>query len=153
MAREYNFEIDSRTKKDLIDTFESVKEVVRKTAGRSRAGLMLGLQELGTFPNGFVGAYYPINSNLIVMNKTPLRRIKETNPHLLEPYSFHVLLHEYIHSLGIIDESIAEKKPMKSAGNTLGKGIWLLNSPRTWGNSCLILSTRFTAGCRNKRRE
>ncbi len=122
MAREYNFEIDSRTKKDLIDTFESVKEVVRKTAGRSRAGLMLGLQELGTFPNGFVGAYYPINSNLIVMNKTPLRRIKETNPHLLEPYSFHVLLHEYIHSLGIIDESIAEKKTYEISRKYFGEG-------------------------------
>lgn len=94
MAKEYNFEIDSKTKKEIINTFESVKEVVRKTAGRSRAGLMPGLQELGATLSGFIGAYYPINSNIIVMNKTPLRRINGTNPHLLEPYSFHVLLHE-----------------------------------------------------------
>lgn len=83
---------------------------------------MLGLQELGSFPNGFIGAYYPINSNIIVMNKTPLRRIKEPNPNLLEPCSFHVLLHEYIHSLGVIDEYVSEKKTYEVSRKYFGEG-------------------------------
>ena len=94
----------------LIDTYELVKEAVRKSEGRSRAGLMLGLQELGSSLNGFIGAYYQVASNIIIVNATPIRRIIETNPHLLKPYGFHVLLHEYIHSLGFLDENIAEQK-------------------------------------------
>lgn len=102
--------INQKVEQSFIDTFELVKDAVRKNEGRSRAGLMLGLQELGATQNGFIGAYYQVTSNIIVMNKTPVRRIIETNPKLLEPYSFHVLLHEYIHSLGFLDEEITKEK-------------------------------------------
>ena len=95
---------------NLIESFEIVKEMVRISEGRSRAGLMLGLQDLGATLNGFVGAYYPVSSNIIVVNKTPLRRIKETNPKLIKPYSTHILLHEYIHSLGLLDEKKTRQK-------------------------------------------
>ncbi len=95
--------------KSLINSFELVKDAVRKSQGRSRAGLMLGLQELGSTLNGFVGAYYQIASNIIVVNTTPIRRIIETKPDLLKPYGFHVLLHEYIHSLGVLDENATEQ--------------------------------------------
>jgi len=100
----------NKIEQSLIDTFELVKDAVRRNEGRSRAGLMLGLQELGASNNGFIGAYYQVASNIIILNTTPIRRIIETNPKLLEPYGFHVLLHEYIHSLGFLDEEIAEKK-------------------------------------------
>jgi hypothetical protein len=102
--------IDFEVKKDLIDSFEKVKSIVKKEEGFSRAGLMLGLQELGTNINGFIGAYYPVSSNIIIMNKTPIRRLLETKPNLFMPYSFHILLHEYIHSLGFLNENIARQK-------------------------------------------
>ncbi|VVB54049.1 Uncharacterised protein [uncultured archaeon] len=96
--------------KVFTESFEEVKEAVRKHEGRSRAGLMLGLQEMGTMPQGFIGAYYPLYSNIIVINKTPIRRIMETQPSLLEPYGRHLLLHEYIHSLGFEDEDETRRK-------------------------------------------
>jgi hypothetical protein len=105
-----NIKIDSKVKKDLIDSFEKVKTIVKKEEGFSRAGLMLGLQELGTSINGFIGAYYPVASNVIVMNKTPIRRLLETKPDLLKSYSFHILLHEYIHSLGFLNENLTRQK-------------------------------------------
>jgi len=108
-------------KQDLIDTFEQVKETVRKTEGRSRAGLMLGLQELGASLQGFIGAYYPVASNIIIVNRTPLRRITETNPKLLQPYIFHVLLHEYIHSLGFLDEYTTEQKTYEISKKQFGE--------------------------------
>jgi len=116
-----NNDCTSKIKEDLIDTFELVKEMVRKSEGRSRAGLMLGLQELGATLNGFIGAYYPISSNIIVMNRTPLRRINETNPSLIRPYSTHVLLHEYIHSLGDFDESSVRQKTYDISKNYFGE--------------------------------
>jgi len=112
-----NLEIE----KSLIDSFELVKKVVRKSEGRSRAGLMLGLQELGSSLNGFIGAYYPVSSNIIVVNKTPLRRIIETDPQLLKPYGFHVLLHEYIHSLGFLDEEVTRQKTYKISKDNFGE--------------------------------
>jgi len=108
-------------KTSLIDTFEDVKEAVRKIEGRSRAGLMLGLQEIGSSLDGFVGAYYPVASNIIIVNTTPLRRILETNKRLLKPYAFHVLLHEYIHSLGYLDEAITERKTYEISKQYFGK--------------------------------
>ncbi len=90
--------------KTLSDIFEIVKEVVRKVMKTGRAGLTLGLAEMGGGKNYWIGAFYPVGSTTIIMNKTPLRRIAETDPNLFNAYAFHVLLHEYIHSLGYIDE-------------------------------------------------
>ena len=90
--------------KTLADIFEIVKDVVRKVMNTGRAGLTLGLAELGGGEDFWVGAFYPVGSNTIIMNKTSLRRISETNPHLYNAYAFHIFLHEYLHSLGYIDE-------------------------------------------------
>ena len=105
----------------LIENFELVKEAVRKSEGRSRAGLMLGLQELGSSLSGFIGAYYQIASNIIIVNATPIRRIMQTNPQLLNPYGFHVLLHEYIHALGFLNESVTRQKTYEISKNHFGE--------------------------------
>ena len=112
---------DKEVKEELIDIFEDVKKIVYKTEKRSRAGLMLGFQELGSSINGFIGAYYPVSSNIIVINQTPLRRIVETNSKLLKPYGFHVLLHEYIHSLGFLDETVTRQKTYEISKNNFGE--------------------------------
>lgn len=81
--------------------FELVKAAVEITTGRRRAGLMLGLIDL---PN-YIGAFHQMGSNFIVMNKRLLREVMRTNNRrLINAYIFHVLLHEYIHSLGFMDE-------------------------------------------------
>lgn len=101
---------ENKVEHSLIESFEEVKDAVQKITGLSRAGLMLGLQELGSSIEGFIGAYYPVTSNIIVVNKTPIRRITETKPELLKPYGFNVLLHEYIHSLGFLNEEFTKQK-------------------------------------------
>jgi hypothetical protein len=89
---------------NLSDIFEIVKDAVRKVMKTGRAGLTLGLAEMGGGEDYWIGAFYPVGSTTIVMNKTSLRRISETEPKLFNAYAFHVLLHEYLHSLGYIDE-------------------------------------------------
>jgi len=93
----------------IPEIFEVIKEVVWKTIKHSRAGLELGLIELGNLPQGLVGAYYVSGSNIIIMNETPLKRIQETNPNLLKSYIFSTLLHEYLHSLGYFNEVMVRK--------------------------------------------
>ena len=92
---------------DLVDVFELVKSAVTTCTGKCRAGLMLGLANLGGGLDGFVGAFYPVDTNIIVVNSLPLARLRETRPELLKPYMFHILLHEYIHTLGVVDEAEA----------------------------------------------
>ena len=68
--------------KTLADIFEVVKAAVWDNQRASRGGLMLGIANLGNHPQGFLGAFYPVGANVIVMNKIPLERIKETRPEL-----------------------------------------------------------------------
>jgi len=107
--------------KDLPDIFEIVKTAVRKSTGMERPGLMLGLANLGGGPEGLIGAFYPIATNIIVMNTLPLKRIKETDPALYKPYVFHILLHEYLHTLGVIDEVATRKKAYEISTEIFGK--------------------------------
>jgi hypothetical protein len=92
-------------KKIMPDIFEKVKRDVSKVYKRHRAGLSLGLVEMGMFQQGFIGGMHFHPGTEIVMNKTPLKIILETQPYeVVWAYTYHILLHEYIHSLGVIDE-------------------------------------------------
>jgi len=104
----------------IPEVFDAVKEAVRRVLGKERAGLMVVTQEIGNIPDGFLGAYFVVGANAIVVNQTPLRRIKETEPALYIPWLFGVLLHEYLHSLGILDEAQVRKATDEVAAAALG---------------------------------
>ncbi|MBI4393379.1 MAG: hypothetical protein HY556_06250 [Euryarchaeota archaeon] len=90
--------------RDYAELFQLVKRLVDKGLGKSRAGIMLGLARLGLSPEGFLGGYFVMGSNAIVLNKDVLDYVKIKEPALLNPYAFHVLLHEYLHTLGYFSE-------------------------------------------------
>ena len=90
--------------KNLPDIFELVKKAVFDTKKGRRSGIMLGLADLGAGKYKWIGGYHVLSSNSIIMNSRPIDFIKSNNPGLLKPYEFVILLHEYIHTLGIIDE-------------------------------------------------
>lgn len=116
-----NFNSKLENARTLADIFEVVKASVWESRKKSRGGLMLGLANLGNHPQGFFGAYYPVGSNVIVMNKIPLMRIKETKPELYKPYIFHVLLHEYLHTLGYMSESGVRQMAFEITRDVFGK--------------------------------
>jgi hypothetical protein len=107
--------------RDLPEIFEVVKAVVDRLLGRSRGGLMLGLADLGNHPRAFLGGFFTVGSNVIVMNKIPLQKIKETRPDLYKPYAFSILLHEYLHSLGYLDEIQVRSMVAKLTRESLGE--------------------------------
>jgi len=117
--------IDYKTRleeaRSLADIFEVVKSLVLNSIGKSRGGLMLGMADLGNHPQGFFGGFFTVGSNVIVLNKIPLQRIRETRPELYKPYVFHILLHEYIHSLGYLDESRVKSKVHQITREALGE--------------------------------
>ncbi|MHA1105186.1 MAG: hypothetical protein ACTSPN_05635 [Promethearchaeota archaeon] len=92
-------------KKEMPRIFERVKKDVKKVFGRHRVGLSLGLAEMGMRQGGFIGGMHFAPGTDIIMNISPLIIILETQPYeVVWAYTYHILLHEYIHSLGIIDE-------------------------------------------------
>ncbi len=54
---------------EIGDIFEVVKAAVWDNHRASCGGLMLGIANLGNHPQGFLGAFYPVGTNVIVMNK------------------------------------------------------------------------------------
>ena len=75
-ARDFHSRLDAA--RDVTDVFELVKTSVSCCTGKGRAGLMLGLANLGGGLDGFVGAFYPVATNIIVLNSLPLARIRQT---------------------------------------------------------------------------
>ena len=66
---------------------------------------MLGL---GDLPMS-VAAFYVVASNIIVMNENLYYKVLEEHPDRINTWSFRVLLHEYLHSLGYQYESEVRK--------------------------------------------
>lgn len=108
--------------KDLVEIFELVKDVVMASRGSSRGGLMLGLADLGGGDGQWIGGLYPVASNVIVLNRRPLGMVKARRPDLYKPYVFHILLHEYIHSLGEIDEEKTRRAAYEISKASFGEG-------------------------------
>lgn len=107
--------------RDVKEVFEIVRDAVRLTLNESRAGIDLGIAELGNGPRELLSAFYPVESNIIVLNKTPIKRMLGTRPELMKPYVFTVLLHEYLHSLGYLNENDARKLTYAITNYLLGE--------------------------------
>ena len=91
-----------RNLKDFNEVFEFVKYSVNSIYEMKRAGLSLMLHRMPTR----VGAYHVLGSNVIAINSILLDMVKEYSNSNVEynSYLFTVLLHEYLHSFGILEE-------------------------------------------------
>ena len=92
---------------DFREVFELVKKSTEHSLGLRRAGLMLYLAKLPSH----IGAFHTMGTNGIVMNRTALdsithgaRTMREINS-----YVYSILLHEYLHSLGYVEEREVRK--------------------------------------------
>ncbi len=88
--------------KDFREIFEVVKDAVYAIFRLRRVGLSLLLQDMPSF----VGAYHVLGSNYIVVNRYVLNTVKQLakSKDDYNAYVFVILAHEYLHSLGIVDE-------------------------------------------------
>lgn len=100
------------------ELFGLVKRIVEEELGAHRAGLSLVLTNL---PKE-VGAYYPVGSNVIVVNVSLIDGLKQItkNPKEVNAFIFMLLLHEYLHSLGYLDEKRVRELSSMISKNALG---------------------------------
>lgn len=87
---------------DFDAVFRVVRDAVRQVLGIERPGLGLGLSNLP--PQ--LGAYWQVTGNLIVMNEglVDAMRANAESPTELNSFVYVILAHEYLHSLGYLDE-------------------------------------------------
>ena len=93
----------------IPEHFELAKRLVAEYLGLDQAGLLLGLAELGLYNKGFIGAYYQPDANVIIINQMALSRLKQQRKDLYNTYLFHIILHEYVHAVGVYDEAETRK--------------------------------------------
>ena len=100
----YN-EYDAIDPNNYSQLFDLIRRIVSNVLRKSRSGILLGLEDLGFHPQGFVGGYHRVGTNEIYLNRNVLQMMREETPKAhYKAYLFHLLLHEYIHSIGVIDE-------------------------------------------------
>ena len=92
---------------DYNEIFKLVKKTVKKFLGKERTGLGLALSNL---PNT-IGAYWQLGGNYIVLNETIVGYMRSAANTTKEfnSFLFTILAHEYIHSVGYVDEMEARR--------------------------------------------
>ncbi len=115
-----NYEKRLEEARKIADIFEITKDIVREFLGVEQAGLMIGMSDLGMSRHGFVGAFYSLNANMIILNRRALQKVMQASPSLHKHYTFYLLLHEYIHSIGAYDEEQARQLAIEIAQHFFG---------------------------------
>jgi hypothetical protein len=103
---------------DFDQLFELVKRIVEQEIGQHRAGLTLMLSDM---PNT-VGAYHPVGSNNLVVNRSLVKSMRNVvkDPREINSFVFMILMHEYLHSLGYMDEAEVRKLSQRISADALG---------------------------------
>lgn len=114
-----SYDIALRESNDFREVFDVVRRSVKEFLGAERTGLELYLREL---PLG-VGAFHKVGTNTIVMNRALIDRVVESQVAFNEMKSFvySILLHEYLHSLGIYDEMEVRRLTYQISREALGE--------------------------------
>lgn len=103
---EYRARIDEA--QGYSEIWELVKETVKDSLGEHRGGMMLFLDDLPLQ----LGAYHPLGTNNIVLNRTLVQIAEATtqSKRLVNAFVYSLLVHEYLHALGHVPEG--EVRPL-----------------------------------------
>ena len=92
-------------KNDFSGLFNLVRDIIEFKMNKKRSHILLGLIELGFNRGGFIGGLHLGGTNEIFLNKSALKVMEqESKPEYFKAYVFILLLHEYIHSVGVMNE-------------------------------------------------
>jgi hypothetical protein len=87
---------------NYADVWQIVKETVETSLNKHRVGMMLFLDDLPLQ----LGAYHPVGTNNIVLNRNLVEIVEEYEKSKLvvNALVYNLLLHEYLHALGDLSE-------------------------------------------------
>lgn len=96
----YRERLDSA--KDFGTVWDVVQDAVKAVLRQYRVGMMLFLDDLPLQ----LGAYHPVGTNNIIMNRRLIEVVSRNAEAPLEvnAFAFNILLHEYLHAIGYLHE-------------------------------------------------
>jgi hypothetical protein len=105
--------------KSYAEVWQIVKDTVDLVFGKRRSSLMLFLDDLPLQ----IGAYYPVGSNNIVLNRRLVDIVETTltDQKTVNALVYNLLLHEYLHSLGELSETEVRREVVMVAIECFGK--------------------------------
>jgi hypothetical protein len=107
------------TAKNYAEVWQIVKDTIETSLGRRRAGMMLFLDDLPLQ----LGAYHPVGTNNIVLNRTLVEVVEasEKSKLVVSALVYNLLLHEYLHALGELSEDEVKRLVVVVAEKCFGE--------------------------------
>ena len=101
------------------EIWEIVKDTVKLVLHKHRRGMMLFLDDLPLQ----LGAYHPLGTNNIVLNRTLVQTVEEAikSKRVVSALIYNLLLHEYLHALGQFSERKVRQLVYEIAGKCFGE--------------------------------
>jgi len=101
------------------EVWDVVKDSVAFSLNIRRGGLMLFLDDLPIQ----LGAYHPLGTNNIVLNRTLVQIVEATikSKHMVNALIYNLLLHEYLHALGEYSEAEVRRMVYEIAQKCFGQ--------------------------------
>jgi hypothetical protein len=104
--------------KDYAEVWQIVKDTVEFAQSKRRDTLMLFLDDLPLQ----LGAYYPVGTNNIVLNRTLVDIVEQSisSKPTVNALTYNLLLHEYLHALGDLTEAGVRRGVVEVAKKCFG---------------------------------
>ncbi len=116
---EPNFSKQLENAVSYAEVWQTVKDTVDFTFGKRRGGMMLFLDDLPLQ----LGAYYPVGTNNIVLNRRLVEIVEATlsDKQTVNALAYNLLLHEYLHALGELSEVEVRRQVVVVAAKCFGE--------------------------------
>jgi hypothetical protein len=117
IVEEYRVRLENA--KNYGEVWDIVKDTVEFSLHKHRGGMMLFLDDLPIQ----LGAYHPLGTNNIVLNRTLVEIVEATikSKRAVNALIYNLLLHEYVHALGEVSELDARRLVYEIAEKCFGE--------------------------------
>ena len=115
--KEYCSKLDKA--RSYREVWKIVKTTVKDSLGETRGGMILFLDDLSLN----LGAYHPVGTNNIVLNRHLLEIIKATikSKQQINAFTYSLLTHEYLHAIGRLPEEEVRQLVCKVSQECFGE--------------------------------
>ena len=113
----FNYALDNAM--DYGEVWKIVKETVQAALSKRGGSMMLFLDDLPLQ----LGAYYPVGTNNIVLNRALVEIVEASisDKPTVNALIFNLLLHEYLHALGEMSETVVRQQVVDVAKTCFGE--------------------------------
>jgi hypothetical protein len=123
LQRDFISIYDSLGQDDYSGLYKLMSRIVKTILNKEHPKILLGLLNLGFSREQLLGGFFLKGTNEIYLNKTALTIMKrEISYDQYKAYLFYLLLHEYLHAIGYLDEEYTRELTSTILANVFPRG-------------------------------